>query len=58
MKLHLLQKIGLIGVGVVLLLCLSLYLFGSFSVYGFTLLMPFMVLLLIGYSVNNSRREK
>jgi uncharacterized membrane protein YadS len=58
MKLHLLQKVGLIGISGILVISLVFYLMGHFSVYVLTLLMPLMVAILIGYSINNSKKRK
>jgi len=56
-NLHILQKIGLIGMAIITLVNGVFYLLGHFSAYGLTLLMPFAVAILIGYSANMSKRN-
>jgi hypothetical protein len=58
MKLHLIQKIGLAGLGVVSLIALVFYFGGHFSPFILALWIPFSVLILIGYSIQNSRKQK
>jgi hypothetical protein len=56
MKFHLTQKIGLAGIAFVSLIALVFYLGGYFSPFIFAATIPFCVLILIGYSINNSRK--
>jgi hypothetical protein len=58
MKLHLTQKIGLGGIGFVSLIAFVFYLGGHFSPFVLALWIPFCVLILIGYSIKNSRQKK
>jgi CHASE2 domain-containing sensor protein len=58
MKLHLIQKIGLIGFGFVSLIALVFNLGGHFSPFIFALLIPFSVLILIGYSIQTAKKQK
>jgi len=58
MRLHITQKIGLIGIGFVSLIALIFYLGSYFTPFIFTFYIPFCVLILIGYSIKNSRKQK
>lgn len=58
MKLHLTQKVGLGGIGFIFLVSVIFYLLGHFSPYVIAFTIPFCVLILIGYSINNSKRGK
>ena len=58
MNLNLAQKIGVGGILFVFLISLIMYLVDSFSGYIFTGIIPFSVLILIGYSVRNSNNQK
>jgi len=58
MKLNLAQKIGVGGIAFVLLVGLVFYLGGYFSPFIFAFTIPCWVLILIGYSVQNSRKQK
>jgi hypothetical protein len=58
MKLNLAQKIGLGGISFVLIVAFVFYLGNYFSGYIFTGIIPFSVLILIGYSVQNSNKQK
>jgi hypothetical protein len=57
MKLHLAQKIGIGGICFVLLISLVFYLGDYFSPFLLAFLIPFCVLILIGYSINNSKKR-
>lgn len=58
MGLNLAQKIGIGGVIFILILAFVFYLGDYFSVYILTGLIPFTVIILIGYSVRNSKNQK
>jgi len=57
MKLHLTQKIGLGGIGFILLISIVFYLGDYFSPFIIAFTIPFCVLILIGYSINNSKKR-
>jgi|GEM_PF-2708191 len=57
MKLHLAQKIGLGGIAFFSVLALVFYLGDFFSPFIFTAYIPFCVLILLGYSINNSKKS-
>jgi len=58
MKLHLAQKIGLGGIAFFTVIALVIYFGGYFSPFIFTAYIPFCVLILIGYSINNSKKRR
>ncbi|PCI97794.1 MAG: hypothetical protein COB15_07225 [Flavobacteriales bacterium] len=58
MKLHLTQKIGIGGIAFVSLIAMVFYFGGCFSPFIFAISIPFCVLILIGHSINNSRKIK
>ena len=58
MKLHLTQKIGLAGIGLVSLIAFVFYLGDYFSPFILAFTIPFCVLILIGYSIRVSKRMK
>ena len=57
MKLHLTQKIGLAGIAFILMVSLVFYLGDYFSPFILAFTIPFCVLILIGYSINNSKKR-
>jgi hypothetical protein len=58
MKLHLTQKIGLGGITFILLISFVFYLGNYFSPFMLAFTIPFFVLVLIGYSINNSNKTR
>jgi hypothetical protein len=58
MKINLPQKIGLVGIVFILVISLVFYLGDFFSPYILAFTIPFCVLILIGYSINNAKRRK
>jgi len=58
MKLHLTQKIGLAGIVFVSLIAIAFYFGGYFSPFIFAGAIPFCVLILIGYSIRNAKKQK
>ncbi|MCB0401406.1 MAG: hypothetical protein KDD41_04935 [Flavobacteriales bacterium] len=58
MKLHLAQKIGLIGMAFITLVAVVFYLGDYFSPYIFAAWIPFAVLILIGYSIKSRTRNR
>jgi hypothetical protein len=58
MKLHLTQKIGLGGITFILLISFVFYLGNYFSPFILAFTIPFFVLVLIGYSINNSNKTR
>jgi len=58
MKLHLTQKIGLVGIGFVSLIAIVFYLGDYFTPFIFAFFIPFCVLILIGYSIKTSKQQK
>jgi len=57
MQLHITQKIGLGGIAFILFISFVFYLGNYFSPFILAFTIPFCVLILIGYSINNSKKE-
>ena len=57
MKLHLIQKIGLGGIMFIFLISFVFYLGDYFSPFILAFTIPFCVLILIGYSINNAKKR-
>jgi len=55
---HLTQKIGLVGIVFVFLISTLLYFSGYFTPFLFVSIIPFLMLILIGYSITNSKKKK
>ena len=57
MQLHITQKIGLGGIGFILFVSFVFYLGDYFSPFILAFAIPFCVLILIGYSINSSKKR-